>query len=64
METITEREKIALKMFCATLNRTIEKADRKAFPEGVSKVFKEEIQAAYEAADFWIEQRKNNQPTP
>ena len=54
------REQIALTMFCATLERTIDKADRMAFKEGVVKVAKEQIAAAYLLADIWIAERQTN----
>jgi len=62
MKEEISREQIALTMFCATLDRTIDKADHMAFKEGVAKVARESIAVAYTLADLWIAQRINNQP--
>jgi hypothetical protein len=54
------REKIALTMFCSTLEATIDKAGRMAFKEGAAKVAREQIEAAYAIDDLCISYRRTN----
>ena len=51
------KEKAALAIFAAILPRALDKADRKAFPEGSLAVMKLEIAAAWAMADLWISER-------
>ena len=56
------REEIALTIFAAMLPRAIDKADRKAFPEGSLMAMQLEISAAWAMADLWISERENSEP--
>jgi hypothetical protein len=51
------KEDVALRLFAAILPRALDKADRKAFPEGALAVMKLEIASAWAMADLWISER-------
>lgn len=58
---LLNKEDIALMFFSAILPRALDKADRKAFPEGSLAVMKLEIAAAWAMADLWISERPDLQ---